>query len=157
MMKNISNDILYKMKNLVETKKIKVKDGIKEKFINEFKNVLKDNELIEYIINLLGRNLGIFYERNISNKSLNLIINSEIISSVKSFLNNCKQYTINLISSEVVINAKDFIDVQASLEKHNKENINIENKRTLKGFIKTNEIFLKKNFYYISQKYIIYT
>ena len=156
MMKNISNDILYKMKNLVETKKIKVKDGIKEKFINEFKNVLKDNELIEYIINLLGRYLSIFYERNISNKSLNLIINSEIISSVKSFLSNCKEYTINLISSDIVTNAKEFIDVQASLEKKNKENINIENKRTLKGFIKTNEIFLKKNFYYISQKYIIY-
>ena len=61
-----------------------------------------------------------------------------------------------MISSDIVINAKDFINVQASLEKHNKENINIENKRTLKGFIKTNEIFLKKNFYYISQKYIIY-
>ena len=156
MMKNISNDILYKMKNLVETKKKKVKDQIKEKFINEFKNALNDKELIEYIINLIGRNLSIFYEKTISNKSLNLIINSEIITSVKSFMNNCKLFTKNLISSDIVINAKDFIDVQASLEKKNKENINIENKRTLKGFIKTNEIFLKKNYYYISQKYIIY-
>ena len=156
MMNNISNDILYKMKNLIETKKKKVKDEIKEKFINEFKNALNDNEFIEYIINLLGRNLSIFYERNISNKNLKLIINSEIIDTVRTFLNNCKQFTKNLISSNVVVNAKEFIDIQATLEKKNKENINIENKRTLKGFIKTNEIFLKKNFYYISQKFIIY-
>ena len=148
MMNNISNDILYKMKNLIETKKKKVKDEIKEKFINEFKNALNDNEFIEYIINLLGRNLSIFYERNISNKNLKLIINSEIIATVRTFLNNCKQFTKNLISSNVVVNAKEFIDIQATLEKKNKENINIENKRTLKGFIKTNEIFLKKNFYY---------
>ena len=152
MMNNISNDILYKMKNLIETKKKKVKDEIKEKFINEFKNALNDNEFIEYIINLLGRNLSIFYERNISNKNLKLIINSEIIATVRTFLDNCKQFTKNLISSNVVVNAKEFIDIQATLEKKNKENINIENKRTLKGFIKTNEIFLKKNFYYIFLK-----
>ena len=34
-------------------------------------------------------------------------------------------------------------------------NIKIQNKRDLKGFKKTSKIFLKKNFYYISQKYLI--
>ena len=102
---------------MLKQRKKKVKDGIKEKFINEFKNALNDNELIEYIINLLGRNLSIFYEKNISNKSLNLIINSEIIASVRSFMDNCKQFTKNLISSDIVVNAKEFINVQATLEK----------------------------------------
>ena len=156
MMKNISNEILYKMINFVEIKKQKVKNGIREKFNNEFKNVLDDKKFIEYIINLLGRNLSIFYEKNISNKNLNLLINSEIISSIKIFMNKCKKFVGDLISNDIIYNAKDFIDMQASLEKKNKENINIGNKRTLKGFIKTNEIFFKKNFYYIAQKYIIY-
>ena len=155
MMKNISNEILFNMKSLVETNKCKIKDIIKEKFINEFKYVQKDKELINYIVTLLGRNLSIFYEKNISNNSLNLIVNSEIISNVTTFMNNCKQFTKNLTSSYIISNANDFIDKQASLEKINKENINIENKRTIKGFKKTNEIFFKKNFYYISQKYII--
>ena len=156
MMKNISNEILYEMKKLIEKNKTKVKDNIKEKFINEFINVLDDNKLIDYFITLLGRNLSIFYEKNISNTSLNLLINSEIIKSVETFMMKCKNMTKDLISSVIISNANDFIDKQASLEKINKENINIENKRSIKGFIKTNEIYLKKNFYYISQKYIIY-
>ena len=156
MMKNISNEILYKMKNLVETNKNKIKDLIKEKFIKEFTIILNDQEFNNYIITLLGRNLSIFYEQSISNKSLNLIINSEIISTVKAFMKQCKSFTRNLIASDIISKAKDFIDKQACLEKINQENINIENKRTLKGFIKSNEIFLKKNYYYISQKYIIY-
>ena len=71
-------------------------------------------------------------------------------------MNNCKKIIKNLVSSDIISKAKEFIDIQACLEKKNRQNIDIENKRTIKGFIKTNEIFLKKNFYYISQKYIIY-
>ena len=156
MMKNISNEILYKMKNLNEVNRNKIKDLIKGKFINEFKSILKDNEFIDYIINLLGRNLNIFYGKTISNISLNLIANSEIIANVKNFMNNCKEFTKNLISEITIIKSKEFINQQVILEKINKENINIENKRDLKGFKKTNEIFLKQNFYYLSQKYIIY-
>ena len=156
MMKNISNDILCKMKNQVGNNKSKVMDIIKKKFINEFTKALNDREFIEYIINLLGRNLSIFYDKQISNNSLNLIINSENIEKAKTFMDKCKAFTKNLISLDTISNAKEFIDKQAILEKKNKENINIEDKRSIKGFIKTNEIFLKKNFYYISQKFIIY-
>ena len=155
MMKNISNDILCKMKNQVGFNKGKVMDIIKKKFINEFTKALNDNEFIEYIINLLGRNLSIFYDKQISNNSLNLIINSQNIQNAKTFMDKCKAFTKNLISLDIITNANEFIDKQATLEKINKENINIEDKRSIKGFIKTNEIFLKKNFYYISQKFII--
>ena len=156
MMKNISYDILFKMKNLIETNKNILKESIKEKYINEFKNILKNNELIDYIINLLGRNLRIFYDKDISNKSLNLIINSEILKKIKIFMNTCKNFAKSLISSDIISKEHDFIDRQAYLEKKNKENINIENKISIKGFIKSSEIYLKKNYYYISQKYIIY-
>ena len=44
--------------------------------------------------------------------------------------------------------------MQATKEKEN-GNIKITKKRCLKGFNKTNEIFLKRNFYYYAQKYII--
>ena len=117
MMKNISNDILCKMKNQVGNNKSKVMDIIKKKFINEFTKALNDSEFIEYIINLLGRNLSIFYEKQISNNSLNLIINSENIEKAKTFMDKCKTFTKNLISLDIISNAKEFIDKQATLEK----------------------------------------
>jgi hypothetical protein len=49
-----------------------------------------------------------------------------------------------------------FIEKQVELEKSYNKNIIIENKRNLENFKSTSEVFLKRNFYYISQKFIIY-
>ena len=47
-----------------------------------------------------------------------------------------------------------FLDKQAAIEKYI-FNIRLENKRYLKGFEKSIISFIKRNFYYISQKIII--
>ena len=156
MMKNISNDIETTMEDKIEESIHEIKETIQKEFVNEFKKVKNDNELINYILSILGRNLKIFYGKKISNKSLNIIFNSEIINNTINFIKFYKKNVKKIISKEIVIKAKEFLDLQAYLEKKNNENIKIKNKRTLNGFIKTNEIFLKKNFYYILQKYIIY-
>ena len=105
------------MKNSNEINKNKIKELIKDNFINKFTKVLNDGQLIVYIINLLGKNLNIFYDKTISNKSLNLIIKTDIISNIKIFMNNCKKIIKNLISSDIISKAKEFIDKQACLEK----------------------------------------
>ena len=47
--------------------------------------------------------------------------------------------------------AKDFICIQADIEKKN-DNINIDHKRRIEGFKKTNRKFFEQNYYFICQK-----
>ena len=156
MMKNIANEIEIIIENKIKENINKIKESIKEKFIKEFKNVKNDKDFINYIISILGRNLEKFYGKAISNKSLNIIFNSQIINNVIDFMQSYKENVKAIIANEISIKAKEFINKQVQLEKQYNININIKNKRTLKEFKKTNELFLKRNFYYISQKYIIH-
>ena len=157
LMENIINEIERRIQKAVEDNKKKIIDFIHINFINEFKKVLTDNELIYYLIKIFGIYLEILFDKRIYNSSLNLIINSEIIEkNVKNYIKFYKDKTSLIINDIAKKKAEEFIDKQASLEKSNKSNINIKNKRNLEGFQKTNEIFLKKNFYYIGQKFLIY-
>ena len=124
------------------------------KFIEEFKKVKNDGELIDYIIEIIIENLKEFYKHNISNKTFNLLNNSNFIKSVKYFITDYKKFIKQLILSEVEDKSKIFLDIQAKIEIEN-GNIEIKNKRKLSEFKKTTEIFLKKNLYYISQKLMI--
>ena len=156
MMENISNEINKKMKRNIQEKTKKITGLIEEKFMKEFNYVYKDNAFIDYILNLLGRNLTIFYDKQISNKSLNMILNSSVVKNVENFMKNVKKKTEELISNKVVSQAKNFLDLQVITERENNKSIRESYKRSLNGFINTNEFFLKQNFYYITQKYIIY-
>ena len=73
---------------------------------------------------------------------------------VSYFIKYYKSKVTQIITPIISEKAKIFIDIQAKIEKVN-SNMNLENKRCLKGFEKTIEVFCKRNFYYISQKYII--
>lgn len=158
MTSKISADIKLNMmeKNAEFEKKINglvIKD-----FIDNYKYVLKEEEFVDYIINIFGKNLFIFYEnytKKISNASFNLLNNSSTISSIKSYITYYKTKTKEIIEPIIKTKANDFIEIQASKEKEKKTNMSIYKKRRIKEFNKTNEIFLKKNFYYFSQKYMI--
>jgi hypothetical protein len=50
----------------------------------------------------------------------------------------------------------DFIDRQIYLEKKEQKNIRKENKCNINDFIQIIDTYLKDNFYYVSQKYIIH-
>ena len=50
--------------------------------------------------------------------------------------------------------SKELINIQSNFEKES-GNMNISNRRNLDEFMKTTTIFLKQNYYYIVQNYII--
>ena len=156
---NISDTVKDIMLKLNEENEKKIKEKIIKDFVEKYHKVQKDDQFISYIIDILVKNLHLFYNDDyltkMSNKSFNLLNKSEIIINIKKFINDYKFKTKERIKKIIEEKANEFIDKQAKIEKENKNNIFIENKRRLKGFKKTNEIFLKKNIYFISQKYII--
>ena len=148
------------IKNRIQEENEEIKKRIMnlniKNFVEDYKTVLNDHDFINYIINLIGRNLKLFFnDNNISNRSLNFIINSSIMKNIINFINDHKKNLKKLIVDIINKNSIDFINKQANLEKFHKSNIETKNKRSLEGFKKTSKIFLKKNFYYTCQKYII--
>ena len=157
MTKTISDVIIKNLKKENEEKVIEIRKKIKDNFIKNYNEILTDEELKNYIVNLLGKNLFPFYEnynKKITNKSLNLIKKSTIINSIDDFIKYYQQKVEELINPILDEKAVLFIDKQATIEKK-KENMKLEFKRNLNGFKYTTNIFLKRNFYYIAQKYII--
>lgn len=160
----ISTHVSNKMKKKILKDEENINNKIIEIFIKTYNEVLTDENFKNFIVNNLGKNLLSFYnEKNkviykdkISNKTLNLIKNSDIIKLVSHFVKYYKGKVVQIISQIINDKAKIFIDKQANIEKES-SNMNLENKRCLKGFERTNEVFLKRNFYYISQKYIMYS
>ena len=146
---------------MIKENKEKGKELI-NKIIDEFKKYklrLSGKEFINYIINMLGKNLIIFYQdyiTNISNLTLNFIYNSNVISEIRKKISLLTKNSKATIESITIKKALEFINLQACKEISKMKNMEIKNKRTIKKFKKTNEIFLKNNFYYILQKYIIY-
>ena len=160
MTETISGNIKNKMKKINEKEEEKINYHIINNFVKEYKYTKTDEGLKNYIVFMLGKNLSSFYtndENNnfkISNESLQLIKKSNIIQNVDDCIKYYKSKVNEIIEPIINEKANDFIDKQASIEKEN-DNLILENKRRLKGFKITNQTFLKRNFYYISQKYII--
>ena len=154
MTKNIKEEIIRQISH--ENKKIK--NNIIETVINDFlynyREVKNDSLFIDYLLTILGKKLKEFF-KNISNSGLNLIIKSNIIRNIKSFMNAFKNILKNSIEQDVNTIIKEFIDDQVIMEKKYRTNIEISLKRTLKGFKETSILFIKENCYYLCQKYII--
>lgn len=66
-------------------------------FVEKYKTVLEDNYFIGYIVEIFFKYLNLFYDTKykIKNKSKNLIISSEFISTIESiyftYKNNIKE------------------------------------------------------------------
>ena len=138
MTSKISADIkVNMMKKNVEFES-KINELIIKDFINNYKYVLKEEEFVDYIINIFGKNLYIFYEnyiKKISNASFNLLNNSSTISSIKSYITYYKTKTKEIIEPIIKAKANDFIEVQASKEKEKKTNMSISKKISQKYMI----------------------
>ncbi len=158
MTKSISSyikEILFKDNK--QEKEIIIKNIIL-KFNSEYKIILTDEEFKNYVVELLGKNLINFYKdykEKISNKTLNLIKQSNIITKIEDFIKYYQEKVEDMIKPIIKEKSEILIDKQATLEKKENQNMKLVNKRDLNCFKKTTEIFLKRNFYYISQKYII--
>ena len=125
--------------------------------VNNFKTVLSDEELKNYIVNLFEKYIYYFYKGyndKISKQSLDLLNQSSIIKSVQKFIAYYKPKYEKIINSKLDDISKILIDKQAKVEKEN-DNMRVEFKRDIKKFKETTTVFFKRNYYYISQKYII--
>ena len=152
MINKLSDDIREKMIKINNKNENDLNENIIEEFTQKYKCLLDDELFIDYIINILGRKLTIFYDnKGIYNSSLNYIIKSDIIKNVIEYIEKYKAKTKEIIKTVVKSKAEKFIDYQAIKEKEFGINIRLENKRDLKGFKETNRKFLKQNLYYISQ------
>ena len=121
------------------------------------KIVLSDEELKNYIVNLFEKYIYYFYKGyndKISKQSLDLLNQSTIIESVQKFMAYCKPKYEKIINSKLDDLTKILIDKQANIEKEN-DNMRVDLKRNLKKFRETTTVFFKRNYYYISQKYLI--
>ena len=154
--------------NILDKNKAIEKD-IKEKIGNEikdFKIVLTDEDLKQYIVNLFQKYIFEFYKgynEKISNKGITLLNESSIIKSVEYFVTHYKKNFEKIINSKLDDIAKTLINKQANLEKDNKDQnknvdttLRLDYKRTLSKFKETTRVYFKRNYYYIAQKYLIH-
>ena len=142
-----------------ENNRKKVNKDIIDEFTGNYKIVKNDKDFIGYIIDILKKNLLIFYEKyteNISNNTLNLLNASDLINEVKKCIKVYKNDLKEKLKNKSIVEnkAKEFINLQAHIEK-TIDNMNLEHKRRLKEFKKTNRLYFKQNYYFICQKYII--
>ena len=164
MRKQLSNYIEEIFKTEHQLSKIKVINYVANNFVNKFTKVLNKENLFNYIYSLFGNllmeylsvdNLSKENEKNLSfQNSLKDITN--IKAYLGKFINHYQIKTKELVDKIKDQKALEFIDKQVYFEKMKTQTINKINKCNIDDFVKIIEDFLNDNFYYISQKYIIY-
>ena len=133
MIEIIKKEVNDSIKNKNKTIKKQINDMNINNFITGYKKVMNDYDFINYLIDITGRNLYGFFrypnnEKRISNKSLNLIINSSIIKNTKKMMNLYKSKINELIENIVNEMSEEFLDKQANIENFKKGiwNVNIK-------------------------------
>ena len=156
MIKQISDYIENKLIKENEEIKIKIINEAENEFIQNYKDVLRDGDFIHYITNIFMNYLNEFYDKNkkIKNRNKNLLFKSDFISSIKNIYESYKNGIKDIINPIIKEKSKELINIQSNFEKES-GNMNISNRRNLDEFKKTTTIFLKQNYYYIVQNYII--
>ena len=149
---NIVQNLIKETENIIDNIK---KETIKY-FIGYYRNVLNNGDFIEYIVDIYFKYLNKLYDekKKITNKSKNLLIQSDFISTINDIYSSFKQNVNNIIQSIIIEKSKELLNIQATMEKKF-GNMEILNKRNYNEFMKTSEIFLKKNYYFIFQNYLI--
>ena len=170
---NIFNKIKMNIKEILINIFNKINIDIKKdinirivtKFIEEYKNVLNDQQLSEFIFDLLELNFVEYiksYNKNetkhLSNENKQKLKKTFTISNfIENFIKFYKKTAKDIIEPILEDKELEYLDIQAKKEiKEFGKSINVENKNDKKDFKYIIETFLNNNFYYISQKYIIY-
>ena len=158
MTSKISDNITKNIKKEINDNYNEIISNFPKKFESEFTEVKYDNEFKYYIVKIFGENILKFYglyKEKVSNRSLNLLKESRILKDIEHFISFYKLKLKEIIDSNIKSKAELFIDKQASSEIDGRANLRLAEKRSLKRFCTSNSIFLKRNFYFISQKYIV--
>ena len=161
---NMMKIMMYLISENIKEKLIEEKKTIMNQIMNKTKNdfleyydkYLEDGNFIQYIIDIFVKHLNQFYDMkySIKNKSKNLIISSDFISTVENIYFFYKKNIKEIIVPIVEKKSEELLDVQAKIEKL-KGNMNYFNRKIFSEFKNISEIFLKKNYFFIAQNYII--
>ena len=164
--KAIKELISQKVKsNLIKENK-SIKDIISVNILKrftDFKNVVQDYELFKVIYDLME--IAFIEYMNIE-KNDNMQLNEqsrekirnlkELKTYIKDFIEFYNKKSMELIEKVLEKFSLDFLDMQVKKEKRNSKSIEIENKNNRDNLKKIIKNFLNDNFFYISQKYLIY-
>ena len=154
MIRNLKNRI---KKNLfAENKNIKQK--IKFKMMqNVIKNNIANQNFDSYINDIYSYYVVYFLNKNeLNSKSSSLIKQGNFNRHKNNFFSHCQEYENNLISKHLPIFANQFLDLQATMEKKHKINVEIINKRNYVDFINTTSNFLIDNFNAFASKFYVF-
>ena len=130
---------------------------IVEEFILNFSNVKTENDFEEFIKDLLKK-IIIFFSNDDNNKNIKIKfqINKEFSKYIQSCNKIYTQITQNLINEIIEKKSLEIIDLQVNIERMKNTSINQRNKKNIMQIKNLITQFLKNNFHYLAQKYLIY-
>ena len=135
-----------------------IKQRIKYRMMkNAIKNDIANQNFDNYICNIYSYYTDNFLEgKELSDNSISLLKKGDFNKHKKNFFSHCQEYENNLISKHLPIFANQFLDLQASMEKNRKNNVEIINKRNYTDFINTTSKFLIDNFNAFASKFYVF-
>ena len=148
------NNLFCKLENIEKD----INNQIVRSFINNYTFLKDENEFIEYIYEFIEKIVSSFLNNYNENYMINGLIKSEIVNrfirlSINSYLDSTQTY-INEILIEKSLN---YLDMQVYIERLKNISILNNNKLNREKIKKLISQFLKDNFYFLGQKYVIYT
>lgn len=136
-----------------------IKKYINEKNILDFTkeyNIISKNEFQNYLINIYGKNVNCFLDKDLSNEGKNIIKTSHLINSHNNeYIINYSNKLKEIISKDLHSLSVEGLNFQAMIEKQNQRNTLIENKRDLEDFKIYIRKFFSDNLSNLAQKYYI--
>ena len=122
-------------------------------FISNYNYVKNEENFINYIIYIFGYNNKYFLNKEMNKKSVDYYKSIDFIQNkTQNYIDYYKAIVDKTIKHKLKEYAIDFLDYQVIIQKKEKKDININNKRCLNDFIQTTTNFLNDNFYYIAQE-----
>ena len=130
-----------------------------EQFINNYNDIKNEHDFEQYIYNLIEKIIqGFSFKKSITHEIGLLIRNNKnnFKNIIDSFINIYAKITKNYIDTNLKEKPLEYLDMQVKVENEKGKSINNKNKRNREEFTNSIMQFLKDNFYFISQKYLVY-
>ena len=130
-----------------------------KEFITNYKLILNQEDFENYIYNLIEIIIKTFgFQEQISKKTKLLIRNDK--NNIKKFIQSYIQFYTenaqNYINPILEYKSFEYLEMQVNIEKKFKSSIGSEDKRNKKDFKNLISKFLKDNFHFVAQKYLIF-
>jgi GTP-binding protein EngB required for normal cell division len=123
------------------------------KFLQDFNKVLTENEMQQFIIDILVDIFNNFLENNNNNeRNIKKILENQFKEHLEKYISYCKKKIDIKINSTLDEKCIQFLNIQVEEEIDKNEQIPIKKKRDLKRFKETTKNFLEVNLNYIYEK-----